>query len=121
MTEAERHQRVAENESIFRDINERIEASHIRFRVRGPQEFLCECGDAGCTDRVYLTLAEYEKVRAHPARFAVVTGHEIEGVEDVVERDLRFSVVEKTGVGATVAAARDPRAALAADQPATVS
>ncbi len=114
MTEAERHRRVAENESIFRDINERIQASHKRFRVPGPQEFLCECGDEECTDRVYLTLAEYAAVRAHPARFAVITGHEIEGAEVVVRRDLRFTVVEKIGVGIEIAAARDPRAEVAA-------
>ena len=104
-----RQERFAENESVFRDVNERVEESHERFGAEGLQEFLCECGDEACTERIFLTLEEYEAVRRNPTRFALVPGHEIEDVEEVVERTDRFAVVEKTGLGRRVAEERDPR------------
>ena len=109
--DAERQRRIAENESLFRDVNERVEDTAERFMIGDDvaQEFLCECGDTGCTQRVTLTLREYEGVRANPRRFAVVPGHEIREVENVVERGDRYFVVEKTGVGGPVADALDPR------------
>ena len=72
-------------------------------------EFLCECGDAGCSQRVFLTLGEYEAVRSNAIRFAVVPGHEIPDVERVVEQNERFAVVEKLEEGARIATERDPR------------
>ena len=101
--------RVADNETIFRDVNEQLERGHDRFGLEGAQEFLCECGDAGCADRLSLTLAEYEQLRSHPRRFAVVPGHEIPGTEEVVAHHAGYAVVEKIGVGGTIADARDPR------------
>jgi hypothetical protein len=43
--------------------NERLggAVSHLRPDARIP--FLCECEDAACDGRVYLTLAEYEEAR----------------------------------------------------------
>ena len=109
--DTERQRRIAENESLFRDVNERVEDTAERFMIGDDvaQEFLCECGETSCTERVVLTLREYESVRANPRRFAVLPGHEIEEVEDVVERTDRFLVVEKTGVGGPVADELDPR------------
>jgi hypothetical protein len=39
---------------------------------------------------------KYEAVRANPRRFAIVPGHEIPEVEDVVARNDRYIVVAKT-------------------------
>ena len=107
--DTERQKRVADNESTFRDVNERIEETHERYGAEGPQEFLCECGTTECSERVHLTLAEYEALRANPLRFAIVPGHEIPEVERVVEEHERFTVIEKHGVGGEVARERDPR------------
>ena len=104
-----REERVARNEIAFREVNERIEESHSRFGAEGRQEFLCECGHAECAERILLTLDEYEGVRADGRRFALVGGHEILGVERIVERADRFVIVEKIGRGARVAAEEDPR------------
>ena len=104
--------RVAENESLFRDINEAVEVTAQRFSGAGEtvQEFLCECGDTGCVERVPLAIAEYESVRANGSRFVIVDGHEIEDAERVVERTDRYAVVEKLGAGSDVAERRNPRA-----------
>jgi hypothetical protein len=59
------------------------------------REFICECGDSGCTKGIVLTNGEYEAVRDHPTRFAIAVGHEIERIERVVSVNEQFTVVEK--------------------------
>ena len=106
----ERARRVASNESVFRDVNERIEESAQRFGISARATFLCECGDPSCTDPIELTVSEYEHVRAEPARFALRAGHEDLEVERVVETHEAYLVVEKLeGPGYDEAASRDPR------------
>ena len=106
-----REQRLVENETMFREINERIEdiaASH------GPEdghvyEFFCECSNRDCTLRVELTVAAYEGVRREAAQFVVAPGHELPEIEDVVARGPGFQVVRKRGGAALIAEAEDPR------------
>lgn len=102
--------RIGGNEATFRDVNESLRAGKTLVDAEQLFPFRCECGVLGCNRLVELTLPEYEAVRAHPTRFAIVDGHEIAETEHVVERRERYAVVEKDGPGATVAAARDPRA-----------
>ena len=56
------NERRALNEALFRDVNERIAESAENFEA-DKTEFVCECADSSCTERVPATLAEYEKVR----------------------------------------------------------
>ncbi len=56
-------------------------------------EFFCECGESRCTERMRLTLAEYEAIRAMPGRFLVLPGHEDAPFRRVVSSNDRFSVV----------------------------
>jgi hypothetical protein len=94
----ERAARLAENESIFRAGNDRIRALVAEAMPRTP--YLCECGNENCFERVELTKEEYERVRAHPARFLVLHGHEdMAAGEQVVERHADFAIVEKNGKG----------------------
>jgi hypothetical protein len=106
----ERARRIAENESRFRLINERLEAD-VRAVAGGddPVEFVCECGDMRCTAAVPLTLAEYERVRDDSRTFAVVPGHEIEDVEDVIGRDGRYHLIRKDPETWPVVDRTDPR------------
>ena len=106
----ERDKRLAANESIFREINEQQEAGHQRFGLTGPQEFVCECADVSCTERVHLTRDDYEGIRSNPRRFVIVRGHDVPDIEDVVEAHGDYAVVEKDSVAAEVAEDRDPRA-----------
>jgi hypothetical protein len=68
--------RIAENQAIFRVVNERVTAWPERRAVPATEKlsFYCECADPHCFDRVYLTAPEYEAIRADSSRFAVVPG-----------------------------------------------
>jgi predicted ThiF/HesA family dinucleotide-utilizing enzyme len=92
--DAQGRQRVAMNEATFRKVNEGMEAGQ---DPAGLLTFMCECGRLGCNQLLQLTRSEYEAVRGHPRRFAIIEGHEILEVEDVVERAERYIVVEKRG------------------------
>ena len=105
----ERAKRVAKNEAVFREINERIGELTDAQREEW-LEALCECADASCVATISITLPEYEAVRTRGDRFALVAGHELPEFEHVVERNERFFVVEKIGTGADVARDLDPRA-----------
>jgi hypothetical protein len=96
----ERFERQARNEALMRTVNDRIAALDERAAGwSGPEhmfDFQCECGKAdGCEGRVLMTLAEYERVRQQRDRFAIVPGHETDEIEDVVEQDERFLIVDK--------------------------
>jgi hypothetical protein len=106
-------ERLSRNEAIFREINERTRSLQERFGPEDPttryEEFLCECGDQMCVERVKLTVPEYESVRAGSAQFVLRPGHTIPRVERVVQENDRYVVVVKLGDAAEVAVERDPR------------
>ena len=103
-----REERVGRNEALFREVNERIREITTS---NGDAEFLCECGDASCAQPIAVSIDEYEAVRSVPTRFLIVPGHEIAAVEDVVQENERFAVVEKRpGFSVDLAASADPRA-----------
>jgi hypothetical protein len=98
------------NEALFREVNERIE--DISSTVAPDEQlmdFLCECDDRACAERVNATRAEYEAVRAVATHFIVLPGHEDPEVEHVALRTERFLVVEKEGKPAQDAKDSDPR------------
>jgi hypothetical protein len=101
----ERERRLAENESIFRDVNE------VRMHELEDErlEFLCECGDIGCKERIRLTPTEYESVRADARQFLLIPGHELLATEEVVVEEDRFVVVRKFGDAGDVAQELDTR------------
>jgi len=106
-------ERAALNQSLFRDVNERVEDIAQSFGSAST-DFACECDAETCLEHVRLTLAEYEAVRAAPARFFVKPGHVHESVERVVTSDPgRYEVVEKVDHAGRVAAQDDPRAGAA--------
>jgi hypothetical protein len=84
--------RIAHTEALFRDVNERIAETAQRFGADETQ-FVCECADPACTERVPATLDEYERVRQDGAHFLLVPGHEDTRVERVVERPRRRSLI----------------------------
>jgi hypothetical protein len=72
-------------------------------------DFVCECGDGKCHDKLRTTTEAYEKVRADPLCFLVAPGHVAEDVEEVVERFDAYWVVKKIGETTRIAASTDPR------------
>src|SRR5690349_13222945 len=99
----ERERRVVENEALFREVNERVREIDEGFGGGGSPGAFCECGDAGCTQRVDVTPEEYARVRSDPRAFVVLPGHELPDVEEVVDRNERFVVVRKRGEAASLA------------------
>jgi hypothetical protein len=109
-----REERLAKNETLFREVNERVAEVAMNFvevETRSdPVEFACECGRADCTEPIAMTLVEYEAARTEPTRFVVVPGHEQPEIETVVERHPTYLVVEKRDPDAEeVARETDPR------------
>jgi hypothetical protein len=89
----------AETQAIFRVVNERIKELNERFGQQHTAEWVCECGNASCSGRIEMPLAQYEWLRADGNRFAVLAGHDVQEVEAVTERHDGFLVVAKHGVG----------------------
>jgi hypothetical protein len=102
-------ERYVRNESLFREVNERIAEVNEGFEVAGQADFLCECGRNQCLETVQLSRPEYEAVRAEGDRFVVRPGHEVESVERILERHETYFVVEKVGGAGDESEARDPR------------
>lgn len=86
--------RRARTEALFRDVNERIAETAHRFASESA-EFVCECGDPTCAQRVEAGLHEYHEVREDGTQFLLAHGHEDPEIEKVVERTPRFTVVAK--------------------------
>ena len=102
-----REDRIARNEALFREVNERVKALT---PSEGGIEFICECGYEECIERVALTSEEYERVRSDPVEFFVKRGHEIPDVEEVVEAHDRYLLVRKHVEERDIARQTDPRA-----------
>lgn len=107
----DRHRRIGQNEAIFRQVNERVSELNRSFSLvleRG--DYLCECGNEDCVERIALTADEYERVRSEPTQFVVKPGHVAPDVEDVVRSEPGYEIVRKReGKAATVARETDPR------------
>ena len=95
---------LAPNEDLFRQINENIQEIATKHgKDTHAYEFLCECSDPTCSERVHATLAEYRQVREHSDRFIVVKGHVVKEIERVVESAHDHVVIEKEGEAGRVA------------------
>jgi hypothetical protein len=106
-----REERIARNEVLFREINERLKEMQETFNVLDQRsEFVCECGNVECTERIEMSPPEYKRLRSDPTTFAVVNGHEAEDVEDVVQIATGHLIVRKrVGEAARIVRLEDPR------------
>ena len=108
-------ERVARNDAIFREANEGIRAVAEQTELSEDDlvPFICECADVNCTEIVQLSTEEYEVVRSEPTRFLKARGHErnAHGWARVLHEFDRYTVVEKIGEAAEIAAELDPRTA----------
>ena len=105
-------ERAAQNEVLFRSVNEEIETLG-EVEAGSPGQltgFVCECSDATCSQQVHLTLAEYEEVRSDGRWFAVVPNHVTPEIEHVVRSTDRYMIVEKdTPQAVEIVERADPR------------
>lgn len=108
--QSERGARAGQNQSLFREINDRVETLSEGFSdILPTAEWICECAKLTCTERITMTLEEYTGVRASSTHFAVAPGHVYPDVERVAARLEKYWVVEKLGEAADTAEQLDPR------------
>jgi hypothetical protein len=90
-----REDRIARNEDLCRDLNER----KARWIERGQLAagFRCECWNLGCGDRLNLSGRHWEEARSRANRFVVAPGHVVTEFEAVVKEYPHFWLVEKRG------------------------
>jgi hypothetical protein len=105
----ERKRRIAENEAIFRTVNDEIRG--VTATLASTAEtigVICECGTSSCTDQIDVGLADYARVRSDSTLFLTKPGHDFPETETVVEKSERFWVVQKhPGGPAEIAKATD--------------
>jgi hypothetical protein len=110
--ESSSEHRLAENEAMFRRINEQVQAGYDEtnrlasedgqpeFMVGiastdTPIDFYCECADENCAKRVSLTLQEYREIHKNRRQFVIAPGHEVTLVEKVIAEMPTYTIVEK--------------------------
>jgi hypothetical protein len=94
-----REKSLAHNETAARAINDKIEERVLLFAGEEPSfGILCECDRADCEQRITVTAAEYERIRADPDLFFVLPGHEDNRIEQVISQEgTQYLIVKKTG------------------------
>jgi hypothetical protein len=106
---ADSEERAALNESLFRELNERLESRIRVFSSEGERlTVVCECAERDCAERIDLAPEEYQTVRSRSDQFVIVPGHECLDVEEIVAQTDRFDVVRKKGRPAEIARELDP-------------
>ncbi len=105
----ERERRMAQNEVLFREVNERINDVAHQLGDEVPYEYFCECANAHCSFRLTLSQAEYEAVRADPTQFAVLPLHYTPEVEILVQETETHWIIRKIGEAGDYAEGLNPR------------
>ena len=85
-------ERLARNQALFREVNERIETIAGDYEV---VEFVCECSSTACVSTIELNVREYERVRSNSTWFLIEPDHDIPQIERVISQDDGYAVVEK--------------------------
>lgn len=101
--------KLARTEAAFREVNEAIAKTAAKFDA-DEADFVCECADPECANRITADLDDYEAVRADATHFIVADGHDASEIERVVESNGEYAVVEKFGARvARIVRALNPR------------
>jgi hypothetical protein len=102
MATAERELRAAQNQMLFRSVNERILELGGKLDGSGLQEldFACECADNTCIEKIKLSAQKFGEIEENENQFIVLRGHELPEVENTIAEHDRFLIVSKRGAGA---------------------
>jgi hypothetical protein len=100
-TQEAREVKAAQNQLVFRHVNERIRELGDRvldsvFEL----DFTCECDDPACTKTIEMPIREFVEMDEITNRFIVLPGHEDNAVEEAVATSDRSLIVAKRGAGA---------------------
>jgi hypothetical protein len=81
------------SDDFFRQVNDRIVELGERFGFREQvHQLICECDDAGCTERLKIPASEYARARRAQGWHVVAAGHEPSG--RIVAHGQGYVVVE---------------------------
>ena len=105
----ERERRLAQNEALFREVNERVNSLATDHSSAASYEYVCECSNPDCTFQIPLGASEYEAVRANPRQFVVLPEHHVPEIENVVTEADRYWIVRKIGEEGEFVEKLDPR------------
>jgi hypothetical protein len=92
--------RRAENEKLFRDINDQLKRAVKRMVTPGEEdrvlmEFYCECADRGCQERINMTIQQFQAIENRHRLFVIKPGHAQPDIETVIDKHSKFLLVEK--------------------------
>lgn len=104
--------RLAENEAVFRKLNEQVHIGfeetnrlarednqpefHVSYqRFNRPLHFYCECSDEKCAKRIRISVGEYQRIHESRDRFIVVPEHDVEHIEKIIDKNDDYWTVEK--------------------------
>jgi hypothetical protein len=100
-------ERNAAAQNHYRQINEHLAHRHnhrasvvVEADPRAGEmlELFCECGQQmPCGGRFTVSRSTYERVRADPTTFILVSGHDIGAVEETIERGDGFLIARRSG------------------------
>ena len=94
--ESQREARAAQNELVFRAVNEQIAKMTDRFRAQlSDIDIVCECANTTCVGTIRIDSNEFAEIERAEGTFLVLPGHEDESVEEVVTRRDAYVVVWK--------------------------
>jgi hypothetical protein len=107
----ERERKLATNQALFREINERIRELALQpgFANGYGLDVVCECSDESCTAMIHVSVDDYEYVRGHGARFLIYPRHDVPQIERIVGGGRGYEIVEKFGEAAAAVSELDPR------------
>jgi hypothetical protein len=99
-------------ESAYRESNERIQKVNAqRALAELPEELLCECGKAGCSEVIAISALEYQGLRERNIWFLIAPSdeHFFPEAERIVVKNGHYWLVEKHDGAVLIAEQLDPR------------
>ena len=101
MATAERELRAAQNQMLFRSVNDLMMERVETMGGAVPElDFACECADESCVGKIRLSTLQFLGIESETNQFIVLRGHELPEVEDVIAERKGFLIVSKRGAGA---------------------
>ncbi|MES2970992.1 MAG: hypothetical protein V4702_01570 [Patescibacteria group bacterium] len=109
MSNAASPQKLAENEAVFRESNERVHKTLKNLQAKAKEEdhtnrilkensslhFFCECSDENCRERIVMKQNTYEKLHKDRDQFIIIPGHQVVSIEKTVIKKPKYAVVKK--------------------------
>lgn len=109
MTKSSYERRTEQNEAVFRDANKRVQDGFDKLNAMAKEDgvephdfdssvvlrFFCECADENCSQRIRLSLKDYNAAHQSNDTFTIMPGHEVTNIEEVVFSGDDYNIVKK--------------------------